>query len=538
MQIEILALSGPALGTGRRWPLAEVSKISIGSAADADILVPVNERARPTGCQLQLSKSDDGWKLANRGSDVVFLDQTMIAPGASSRIRSGQVIRLSREGPDYRFTVAAAPAATSAASDIAASGPRERELRPHSEMPNRPRPSATPDKLPEDKLPEKRIEPVADSVASLPDRVQPVVVTSNTFGRSSLLSRDRVGAALLALAAFAAFILVVKSVAGPQVVVVGAPSASERESSSVVQPPEANAEPASNTAVASRPSMSQSVRLEPSPRNTASPSPATPTRSSNASTEVVTGDDQVNQSQTVTNSLAPSELRDRYENAVVWLCTENLEGKHKGGRLIFGIGFAASPTVAVFRGRNIAQVRAHRDQMRFFVCSQAKTPDARPALNPRVHPAFDESRWADNPPPAANQLHDLGAVDVTRPFSAICQFARFEDIPKPIVGTELTLLSYAVEGQEFLDPLNPPRLIVSSGKVMASNVVPNSGSDMPLLRVEFAAPVPDIYEGAPLFDRSGRVMAVVTGKDGNDGAGSFRLKAVLAEQVVESFTTR
>jgi hypothetical protein len=46
-----------------------------------------------------------GWKIENTGVGYVFLNQSPVSSGKSARVRAGDVIRLSEEGPDIEFEI-------------------------------------------------------------------------------------------------------------------------------------------------------------------------------------------------------------------------------------------------------------------------------------------------------------------------------------------------------------------------------------------------------------------------------------------------
>ncbi|MCL4204936.1 MAG: hypothetical protein KJ000_20850 [Pirellulaceae bacterium] len=115
MPVEIAILSGAQ--QGGRWA-TEASRVVVGDTDSCDIRFDGDSDSDARGKRGVLLLHDDGWRFENQGSGSWLVNQTTVTPGQDCRLRSGDVVRLSEDGPDLRFTMLTAREyATHIASD-------------------------------------------------------------------------------------------------------------------------------------------------------------------------------------------------------------------------------------------------------------------------------------------------------------------------------------------------------------------------------------------------------------------------------------
>jgi VCBS repeat-containing protein len=102
MAVEMLILSGPR--QGERYRL-DGHRIVVGDVGEADVAFHSSDSAAARGRHATLDSSEQGWTLTNRGVGDWLVNQTPVSSGQSTRLRSGDVVRLSNEGPDFRFSI-------------------------------------------------------------------------------------------------------------------------------------------------------------------------------------------------------------------------------------------------------------------------------------------------------------------------------------------------------------------------------------------------------------------------------------------------
>ncbi len=116
MPVEILVLSGAR--QGERHHL-DGHRIVVGDVANADIALHPRDQAAACGRHATLDSSEQGWTLTNRGAGEWLVNQRPVSSGQSTRLRSGDVVRISDEGPDFRFAIVAAGAPSVAGPPVA-----------------------------------------------------------------------------------------------------------------------------------------------------------------------------------------------------------------------------------------------------------------------------------------------------------------------------------------------------------------------------------------------------------------------------------
>ncbi len=113
MSAEIFILSGAR--AGERIVL-DATEFRVGGEADCEVFFDPQQDLPAKGRSALFRLMDDGWSVACTGSGELLVNQTVIS--GQTRIRSGDVLRMSNEGPAFSFAILtrAAAAATSAAA--------------------------------------------------------------------------------------------------------------------------------------------------------------------------------------------------------------------------------------------------------------------------------------------------------------------------------------------------------------------------------------------------------------------------------------
>jgi hypothetical protein len=105
MRVSLCVLSGSRRG---EWVELDTDEFRAGGELSCDVRFPPEKDPAARGVCVWLHREDDGWRISavsGRGSLVnqQILDSTL-------PIRSGDIVRLSPDGPDFRFGVMAAVA--------------------------------------------------------------------------------------------------------------------------------------------------------------------------------------------------------------------------------------------------------------------------------------------------------------------------------------------------------------------------------------------------------------------------------------------
>jgi hypothetical protein len=114
MAVEILILSGARAG---QQIVITGSEFRAGAAADCELCF--DPRQEPTAMEgsAVFRFMEDGWYAQPTGRGEIFINQDPLA--GRMRLRSGDVVRMSRQGPDFSFTIVAHATAT-----LASGGPQ------------------------------------------------------------------------------------------------------------------------------------------------------------------------------------------------------------------------------------------------------------------------------------------------------------------------------------------------------------------------------------------------------------------------------
>jgi hypothetical protein len=106
MPIEILILSGARRGEQLNF---DKDRISIGHQRPSDVHFSPRKHPGADGKQAELLLDDYGWRLHNVGEGDWYLNQTILPVSGAAPLRSGDVVRISEVGPDFRFTILPSP---------------------------------------------------------------------------------------------------------------------------------------------------------------------------------------------------------------------------------------------------------------------------------------------------------------------------------------------------------------------------------------------------------------------------------------------
>jgi hypothetical protein len=98
MNVEIRILSGPGQGSSRVF---ESQRVLIGDGDNCDVQYDSSLVPEAVGRCVEICLTGDGWELYNLGGGEIRVNQDIVT--GSHRIKPGDVIRLSENGPDYSF---------------------------------------------------------------------------------------------------------------------------------------------------------------------------------------------------------------------------------------------------------------------------------------------------------------------------------------------------------------------------------------------------------------------------------------------------
>lgn len=106
MPIQLLILSG-----ARRGEQLEFAKesVSIGDDRASDVYFSAWKHPGVKGKRAQLVLDKAGWRIQNQGEGDWYLNQSIVPVYGASPLRSGDIVRLSELGPDFRFSVVPKP---------------------------------------------------------------------------------------------------------------------------------------------------------------------------------------------------------------------------------------------------------------------------------------------------------------------------------------------------------------------------------------------------------------------------------------------
>ncbi len=116
--VEIRVLSGSRQGD--RFEIDQ-RELRVGTAADGDVVFDTPSDPGAAGREVVFRLADDGWTVKSTGSGQVMLNHEPVE--GTVRIRSGDIVRLSEQGPDFSFTILPGPTGMPSAPAVATATP-------------------------------------------------------------------------------------------------------------------------------------------------------------------------------------------------------------------------------------------------------------------------------------------------------------------------------------------------------------------------------------------------------------------------------
>ncbi len=102
MPIEIHVLSGARQGEQH---FSNAESFVVGDAGKSDLQFNPSKDPGARDKQALIKFNSDGWSIANHGKGTWLINQSELRTGSSSRLRSGDIVRVSESGPDFRFAI-------------------------------------------------------------------------------------------------------------------------------------------------------------------------------------------------------------------------------------------------------------------------------------------------------------------------------------------------------------------------------------------------------------------------------------------------
>ena len=196
--------------------------------------------------------------------------------------------------------------------------------------------------------------------------------------------------------------------------------------------------------------------------------------------------------------LSADQLVEKFGGAVVWMGFE----ENNGQKLPLSTGWAVTPNTVVTTAACVADLKELKnDGHRIFVAHGQSAPQMIAITNLRTHPRYAEKDGDGR----SSLFHNIGMVTLESPLPVHCELLPSAKLPKPVVGTEVTVLGYVVTKQNYkpFDALNPLALVRGSGRIKDTR--PLAG--MPLLVLD--VPVAAGINGAPVFEPTGKVIGLM-----------------------------
>jgi hypothetical protein len=109
MSVEILIVSGARQGTRLR---VDETSFRVGDSPTDTVVFDPEQDTGCRGRRVAFQREENGWRVGNEGDVPVFVNQDELTESRS--IRSGDIVRMSPEGPDFSFHFAESDAPMSA----------------------------------------------------------------------------------------------------------------------------------------------------------------------------------------------------------------------------------------------------------------------------------------------------------------------------------------------------------------------------------------------------------------------------------------
>jgi len=451
MPVEIAILSGAQ--QGGRWA-TDASRIVVGDAAACDICFDGDLDPGARGKRGVLVFHDDGWRFENHGAGSWLVNQTAIMAGRDCRLRSGDVVRVSEDGPDLRFTIFTAREFSTSI---------ENNARSHD---------TTPAPLP----------------ASAPEPTQPAELPSPPAAAAVGMPRTAVLAAGFVFVLGLAFGLGYWPTRTATPVAVSGSAATGAEESDEDTDDDREPKPDSSTIPDPDPLQSEDVP---------SPTAATAIRDQ----DLISAKES-NEKPSVPPD--PGAIQSQVADAMVYLVVE-IEGQ----KLPVCCGWAAAPNLVVSTAGPIAVLAEMQEKgQAVFAAYGDQNPSFVPVDELIVHPLFDKGQ-ANAP---ASRAHNVGVATLKASLPKHCELELASALQKPATGMPLAVVAYALTTEPDLVPFNvlePPRLQSLLVRIVGLETLAGATGGLPLLRLEEDAPRG--MEGAPVFTAAGKVIGVLGG---------------------------
>ncbi|MBN1910834.1 MAG: hypothetical protein JW818_13900 [Pirellulales bacterium] len=119
MRVDIQILSGARQG---EHVVLDVDRFRVGDQRDCEVRFDPARDAAARGHAATIQRDDDGWRIRNTGTGDVLVNHEPVF--GNTRLRSGDVVRMSENGPDFSFTIGASE------TDAASPQPNTARFRP------------------------------------------------------------------------------------------------------------------------------------------------------------------------------------------------------------------------------------------------------------------------------------------------------------------------------------------------------------------------------------------------------------------------
>ncbi len=450
MGVEILILSGARQG---EQLALDADEFRAGGSDACDVFFDPADDAAAKGRIALFRRSGEGWSIQNAGNGELLLNQETVS--GRTRIRSGDIVRLSDHGPDFSFKIMAPRSA--ARADSAA---EKTTLRP-------PRDETTTAMQADD---------VLQSGVTAESNLAPIVSPGRSRRRIVTI------AAMVGLGALALLIILAVGIFGPAddggTVADANNTTIKHNQESHPQPPPPGVEPPNTSPVLPRTANTSQTATPPT--DTADPTPTDPW----------------------------TRIARQYEKTV-WL----LEVGDPAGKFLYPFATAS----AVGR-QTLLTTAAVAEELKKFSARgwkvRARNADLKKTVlldKIRLHGLY--AAFGDNP---QKKIYvDLAVLTTRQPLPAVAPMATAVELARLDTGAELACMGIAHEGdaiktndQQRRDALVPE--LIGGKLFLRTQFDPQSPSSPRLLHLKASPPgnLPGNLYGSPIIDRQGKIVAV------------------------------
>ncbi|MBN2294853.1 MAG: hypothetical protein JXM70_20665 [Pirellulales bacterium] len=468
MGVEILILSGAR--QGERLVL-DTDEIRAGGTGACDVYFNPADDAAAKGRVALLRRTDEGWSIQNAGNGELLLNQETVS--GKTRIRSGDVVRLSDHGPDFTFEIRA-----SRLTPWADTPPQKVSAQPTIQE--------TPADIQQDDVLQSGVESESN--------LAPIVLSGRSRRRAVLIAAASGSGVLAVLVLLAAGVF---SPAGEGEAPVAATNKVTTES---YQQPDAKAPP---TVVISPKPETVSQQTTASQQTPVSPKPPVSPDSKTASTQTDTA------SEATKPPVDPwAKIAGQYDKTV-WL----LRVIDPAGKFVYPFASAT----AIDRQTLLSTASVGIEMQKFLDQGwevQARNTALKKTVSIgkiRIHAVF--ATFADDP---QKRIYvDLAVLTTRLPLSVIAPMAKAPELAGLDTGNELACVgishqSDAIKADDIRsqDELAPK--LVGCKLFLRTQFDPESTSSPRLLHLKPSSSgnLPANLYGSPIVDRQGRIVAV------------------------------